>query len=132
MSKNEHPCAVCKKPTDFKGWVFESVKGKSILEGKKKYIWWCKEHFIAHMFNLYPFVCTDECRENLAKKLGLVLRPENTYVWMDMISVMVEDEDGEKIEFGGGSVSVPMKFTSPKCSRCGCGMTVVEEAVAHF
>ena len=133
--EKKHPCAVCKKPTDLKGWVWETPAGKrfTLSSGKKKYIWWCEDHFLVCMFNLTPFSCTAKCREDLSKKLGIQLRADDVYVWLGGGTVLVPAISERLVaKAERANKAIPLKHTSPKCPHCGKGMKVVKEAARLF
>lgn len=135
MRRGEHPCEVCKKPTDFCGWYFVSHrptkrdKVRRKLRFKKVNVWWCKEHYLVRMFNLWPFTCTKKCQTDRAKKLGLHFRPEDHFVWMNMITVIVPAIPKSKMK---PMVPHAMKPISPKCPHCGKGMKLAKEASRLF
>lgn len=123
MATKKHQCEDCGKATDLRGWVFESIKSKpfSLTNFRKRYRWWCSEHFRIHMFNLWPFVCTKACQKERGRVLGIKLQPDDVYVWFDLSVVLVP---AAKVESGK---SVPMKPLKPKCPWCGRGMNLVKE-----
>jgi hypothetical protein len=91
------PCEDCGELTDLRGWVFVSPKRKRKPDENyldflyKRYIWWCTKHYPIHMFNLYPYQCTDECREAHSEKIGIVLRPEDSVVWIRLVNLLSQN-----------------------------------------
>jgi hypothetical protein len=120
----KHLCEICKKPTDLQGWIFICKEGFSLRNFKKEYKYWCKEHFLQNMFNLWPFTCTVSCRKALEKKNDTVLdKVEDSYVWLNLITVLNSTIPFEKQKPG---VSYPMRVNPPKCPHCGKKMKLAK------
>jgi hypothetical protein len=137
MSKREKkvPCAICKEPTDLKGWHWVTPAGKkwSFTSGVKKYIPWCEKHFLVNQFNLWPFHCTAACHKATEKKIGFHMEPSNLYVWLDMGVVLVPGVPARAVRKAEkANQSIPLKPIKPKCPHCGKGMRLVEGAARHF
>jgi hypothetical protein len=128
LTKKAGKCKDCGEPTDFKGWywVHSGKKKFSIGGGKKVYSWYCGNHFLTHMFNLWPFTCTRACQEKHGKVLGVRLKGDDNYVWLDLSNVLVPAIPVAKMKAG---VSYPLKPLAAKCPWCGKGMKVVAR---HF
>jgi len=93
MRNKKHLCEDCGKPTDLRGWRFVMPKrkkaGVSLLDSLyKRYHWWCTEHYPIHMFNLYPYQCTDECREAHSEKVGIEFGPNDSVVWIRLVNLL--------------------------------------------
>lgn len=126
MSDRENEeCAECGEPTELKGWVFTMREGEKFsLDGLvKEERPWCRRHFIEHMFSLWPFSCTDECREAQCDLLGIELEPEDTWVWINLGAVLVVDEDVPDDTMPGA----PMKPRSPFCPWCQKPMQILQD-----
>lgn len=121
----EHQCADCGAPTDLLGWVFTTPEGEEfsidgLVKEERPY---CKKHFIEHMFSLWPFTCTDECREAQSSHLGIELKPKHTWVWLDLRTVLVVDEDAKDDPLPGEV----MKPRGPSCPWCQKPMKLLRD-----
>ena len=102
------PCEDCGELTDLRGWVFVMRKRKAKPDEDlfdrlyKRYHWWCSNHYPIHMFNLYPYQCTDKCREAHSKKNGIVLNPNDSVVWIRLVNLLSDKR----------------KPAGPKCPWC--------------
>lgn len=83
----EHPCEDCGDATDLRGWYFvtPSTKAWTFNSSHKEYHWWCREHFIWHMFNLVSFECSKRCQKAVAKSRGCPLVGRDLWVWVDLL-----------------------------------------------
>jgi hypothetical protein len=121
----EHECADCGAPIDLLGWVFTTPEGEEfsidgLVKEERPY---CKKHFIEHMFSLWPFTCTDECREAQSDHLGIELKPKHTWVWLDLRTVLVVDEDAKDDPLPGDV----MKPRGPACPWCQKPMKLLRD-----
>lgn len=98
-----HNCEECGVETDLKGWYFVGPFAKF----KKEYHWWCKNHFITHMFGLYPYQCTEKCRKARQKKTGLLLPEDDLITWVTLASLLNYYVGDKK-----------SKTILPKCTYC--------------
>jgi hypothetical protein len=103
VSKTEHKCETCGEPAEFRGWLFEAPEGKG-LRGRWKRLpsWWCQEHYVAMMFGLYPYRCTEQCRKRRERITGIQLRRDSMRVWLQLETLL--DETG---------------CSTPHCPWCG-------------
>ena len=118
-------CAECGEPTELKGWVFavpddEPFDLDRLIKEERA---WCKKHFIEHMFSLWPFTCTDECRVAQCDHLGVELEPEDTWVWLNLGAILVVDEEAKEDPMPGQ----PMKPRAPACPWCQKPMLLIQD-----
>lgn len=118
-------CAQCGEPTELRGWVFAMPEGEDFdLDGLiKEEKPWCQRHFIENMFSLWPFSCTEECRQAQCDLLGIELEPEDTWVWLNLGTFLVADEKAEDDPLPGD----PMKPRAPTCPWCQKPMRLLQD-----
>jgi hypothetical protein len=118
-------CAICESDAYLKGWFYEH-KGTSFGRGKKIYKIWCREHYLIHMFNLWPFTCTKTCRERHSKRIGVEISKKDQIVWIGLESALVP-----AVKNPNYSKSIPMKSLAPKCPWCGKSMILLSEFLKY-
>jgi len=116
-------CEICFKPTSHRGWNYIHSRHRpfSLKTGYKRYHWWCNEHFLIHMFNLWPYLCTEKCQGRHGKQLGIQMRLEQKIIWINLSTVLVP---ASKVWM---NKSIPMKSLDPKCPWCGKKMKLYEK-----
>jgi hypothetical protein len=67
------------------------------------------------------------------KKLDARLDPDDLYVWLNMITVLVPGVPDRAVKKAvKANRSIPLKPIKPKCPHCGKGMKLVEGAARFF
>src|SRR3990172_3656285 len=115
MPKSTHKCEKCGEKTDLRGWYFASIHGTNRL--RKQYHWWCGEHWLIHMRNLYPFECEERCRERHSREVGARISHEDSYVWLNLLTTFIPKRPKAKT-----SRMTPLR---PGCPWCGKRMRLV-------
>jgi hypothetical protein len=112
-------CQDCDRPGEHRGWFFEARKGRldvlrnkkaravrarsaeDFMDGmfKKIYRPMCGEHYLQHMFQLFPYRCTARCVRERLRSNRFKLKPTEMLVYFPLTAFL-----------GGGP---------PKCGWCG-------------
>lgn len=114
--EEEGECRDCGTLTNFKGWHYVHPEKRDDPLIREDFFL-CPPHYIMKMFNLLPFQCTDECRKERGKVLGIHLRKDDTIVWLDLTTSMEPGGPPVKIGIGESFPLVPSAATCPWCQE---------------
>jgi hypothetical protein len=107
MKKKAPKCEYCKRPGEYRGWVFRQRKRGRTTKPKSKswrafraYVdgWFtkiyqpmCEAHLLEHQFQLVPYRCVARCVKDRLRANELVMEPPDMIVYFPLAPILGGD-----------------------------------------